>query len=211
MLPEESGPSGYRIADTDRDRVVALLRLHCTEGRITLDEFSDRVGDVYAARTSVELDEVVRDLPVPWSDPAAAGAGDEPRRRRAVKWLVAVFGDSRRQGRFTLDDESAVIAAFGDCTLDLSEALIDGPNPLITAVAAFGDVTIIVPDGIEVDLEGVALFGDKRCSAGSTPPVPGSPVVLIRAFAVFGDVRVRTPREGRRRDRRDRWSGPRGL
>jgi hypothetical protein len=211
MLPEESGPAGYRIADTDRDRVVALLRLHCTEGRITLDEFSDRVGDVYAARTSVELDEVVRDLPVPWSDPAAAGAGDEPRRRRAVKWLVAVFGDSRRQGRFTLDDESAVIAAFGDCTLDLSEALIDGPNPLITAVAAFGDVTIIVPDGIEVDLEGVALFGDKRCSAGSTPPVPGSPVVLIRAFAVFGDVRVRTPREGRRRDRRDRWSGPRGL
>jgi hypothetical protein len=211
MLPEESGPSGYRIADTDRDRVVALLRLHCTEGRITLDVFSDRVGDVYAARTSVELDEVVRDLPVPWSDPAAAGAGDEPRRRRAVKWLVAVFGDSRRQGRFTLDDESAVIAAFGDCTLDLSEALIDGPNPLITAVAAFGDVTIIVPDGIEVDLEGVALFGDKRCSAGSTPPVPGSPVVLIRAFAVFGDVRVRTPREGRRRDRRDRWSGPRGL
>ena len=201
MLPEESGSAGHRIADTDRDRVVALLRLHCTEGRITLDEFSDRVGDVYAARTSVELDEVVRDLPVPWSEPApATGTTSVATGRRAVKWLVAVFGDSARRGRFRLDDESAAIAAFGDCTLDLSEALIEGPNPLITAVAVFGDVTIVVPDGIDVDLEGVAIFGDKRCTTGATPPVPGSPVVLVRAFAVFGDVRVRPPRD--RADRR---------
>jgi hypothetical protein len=201
MLPEESSAAREaRIADVDRDRVVALLRLHCTEGRITLDEFSDRVGDVYNARTSVELDEVVRDLPVPWSDADPDPATDRARPRRAVKWLVAVFGDSTRRGRFRLDDESAAIAAFGDCTLDLSEALIDGPNPLVTAVAVFGDVTVIVPDGIEVDLEGVAVFGDKRCSTGSTPPVPGSPVVLVRAFALFGDVRVRPPRE--RSDRR---------
>lgn len=205
MWPEESGPAGHRIADTDRDRVVALLRMHCTEGRITLDEFSDRVGEVYNARTSVELDEVVRDLPVPWSDPTT----DEPRRaRRTVKWLVAVFGDSTRRGRFRLDDESVVLAAFGDCTLDLSEALIDGPNPLITAVSAFGNVTIVVPDGIEVELEGVAVFGAKRCTAGTTAPRPGSPVVLVRAFALFGDVRVRPPRErGDRRFRRPRPGG----
>lgn len=200
MLPEERGPAGHRIADTDRDRVVALLRLHCTEGRITLDEFSDRVGDVYAARTSVELDAVVEDLPVPWADADPRPEDGPPRRRRTVKWLVAVFGDSTRRGRFSLDDESAVVAAFGNCTLDLSEALIEGPNPLITAVAAFGNVTIVVPDGIEVDLEGVAIFGDKRCSAGDLPPVPGSPVVLVRAVALFGDVRVRPPRE--RGDRR---------
>jgi hypothetical protein len=204
VLPEESGPSGYRIADADRDRVVALLRLHCTEGRITLDEFSDRVGAVYEARTADALDDVVRDLPVPWS----AGPASEPapaRPRKAVKWMVAVFGDSTRRGRFTLDDESAAVAAFGDCTLDLSEALIEGPNPLVTAVAVFGDVTVIVPDGIEVDLEGVAIFGDKRCTTGDTPPVPGSPVVLVRAFALFGDVRVRPPRaKGDRRFGRSR-------
>ena len=69
MLPEESSASARdpRIADVDRDRVVAVLRMHCTEGRITLDEFSDRVGDVYNARTQSELDSVVRDLPVPWT------------------------------------------------------------------------------------------------------------------------------------------------
>ena len=208
MLPEESSFGSHRIADTDRDRVVALLRLHCTEGRITLDEFSDRVGEVYAARTGADLDEVVRDLPVPWSAEAPGGGDRDPavgRTRKSVKWLVAVFGDSSRRGRFTLDDESPAVAAFGDCTPDLSEALIEGPNPLVTAVAVFGDVTVIVPDGIEVDLEGVAIFGDKRCTTGDTPPVPGSPVVLVRAFALFGDVRVRPPRaKGDRRFGRSR-------
>ncbi|HVF33382.1 MAG TPA: DUF1707 domain-containing protein [Acidimicrobiales bacterium] len=199
MVPEESSAArDLRIADVDRDRVVAVLRLHCTEGRITLDEFSDRVGEVYNARTIRELDEVVLDLPVPRSDATTPAPALRP--RRSVKWLVAVFGDSSRRGRFTLDDESAAIAAFGDCTLDLSEALIDGPNPLVTAVAVFGDVTVIVPDGIEVDLEGVAVFGDKRVTTGDAPPLPGSPVVLVRAFALFGDVRVRPA--GERTERR---------
>ena len=194
MLPEHDP----RIADTDRDRVVAVLRMHCTEGRITLDEFSDRVGDVYNARTARELDAVVSDLPVPWADeaPQAGDGAPEPvgRRGRSVRWLVAIFSSSSRRGRFRLDDEAAVVAAFGDCTLDLSEASIEGPNPLVSAVALFGNVTVIVPEGIEVNLQGLPLFGSTRCDTGSAPAVPGSPVVTVRAFAAFGDVRVRLPR-----------------
>ena len=199
MLPDPDP----RIADRDRDRVVAVLRLHCTEGRITLDEFGDRVGDVYNARTAGDLDAVLRDLPVPWSDEAGAPERDdapERRRGRQVRWLAAVFSNASRRGRFTLDDESAVVAAFGDCTLDLSEASIESRNPLVTAVALFGNVTVVVPEGIEVNLQGLPLFGSTRCDTGSTPPLPGSPVVTVRAFAAFGDVRVRLPRE--RGDRR---------
>lgn len=200
MLPEHDP----RIADVDRDRVVAVLRLHCTEGRITLDEFSDRVGDVYNARTVAELDATVHDLPVPWSDDAVRGdaqpAQAAARRARSVRWLVAIFSSSSRRGRFTLDDESAVVAAFGDCTLDLSEASIEGPSPLVSAVALFGNVTVIVPEGIEVNLQGLPLFGSTRCDTGSTRPLPGSPVVTVRAFAAFGDVQVRLPRD--RGDRR---------
>jgi hypothetical protein len=198
MLPEESGfAREARIADTDRDRVVAVLRMHCTEGRITLDEFSDRVGDVYGARTAAELDATVADLPVPWSGDRPADDDPAPRgkARRQVRWLAAVFSSSHRRGRFTLDDESLVVAAFGDCTLDLTAASIDTANPFITAVAAFGNVTIVVPDGIDVNLQGIPLFGSTRCDTGSTPPAPGSPVITVRAFAAFGDVRVRLPRD----------------
>ncbi len=53
MLPDESPvptPDHERgLMDRDRDRTIAVLRLHCTEGRLSLDEFADRVGFVYAA------------------------------------------------------------------------------------------------------------------------------------------------------------------
>jgi hypothetical protein len=177
--------------------------MHCTEGRITLDEFSDRVGHVFNARTDLDLDEALSDLPMPWDDdPTAIIDRDDParRRRRPVRWLVAVFGSSAQRGRYRLDDECVAIAVFGDCVLDLTKALIDGAEPVITAVAAFGDVVIVVPDGIEVDVDGVAIFGSKRSEASTAPVVPGSPVIRVHAFAVFGDVLVRPPsRRGGRR------------
>lgn len=40
-----------RVADADRDRMVTTLREQVAVGRLTLDEFSDRVGDALAART----------------------------------------------------------------------------------------------------------------------------------------------------------------
>ncbi len=79
--------------------------------------------------------------------------------------------------------------------------MIDTSRPLVTAVAVFGDVTVIVPDGVVVELEGVAVFGQKRCTAGGGPVVPGAPVVQVRALAAFGDVRVRAPRADRPRRR----------
>jgi class 3 adenylate cyclase len=35
--------TGLRLGDTDREQVGALLREHCVEGRLTLDEFSSRL------------------------------------------------------------------------------------------------------------------------------------------------------------------------
>ena len=200
MVPEEARFADMRISDAERDRVVALLRVHCTEGRITLDEFSDRVGEVYGARTQQELDATVRDLPAPWAPPSptpftgAEQRARPARQRGAVRWLVAVFGDSIRRGRFRLEEESAAVAVFGDCYLDLSEATIDSSEVIISAVSVFGDVTVVVPEGIDVELQGFAMFG-KRTLHTSAPAVPGSPVVVVRAVAVFGDVRVRTPRQ----------------
>jgi hypothetical protein len=195
------------ITDDERDRVVALLRLHCTEGRISLDEFSDRVGLVYAAASSAELDRVVHDLPVPWRDdpssrPTAAvdvTTHGRKRRRKPMRAIVAVFSESAKRGRFRLDDESAAIAVFGECLVDLSDALIEAPEVVVTAVAVFGEVTVIVPEGIHVEIEGMAVFGERRFDVRGEAPVPGSPVVVVKAYALFGEVLVRSRRDTRRR------------
>ena len=52
-----------RASDADRDRTAALLREHHAAGRLTADEFNERLDKAYAAKTLGELDELLADLP----------------------------------------------------------------------------------------------------------------------------------------------------
>ena len=54
-----------RASDAERELVVDRLRHHAGEGRLTVDELSDRVGTALSAKTVGELDDLVRDLPRP--------------------------------------------------------------------------------------------------------------------------------------------------
>jgi hypothetical protein len=62
-----------RAADTDRAAVAAVLGEHMSAGRLTLDEFDERLARAYAARTFGELDELTADLP-----PVSTGRAVEP-------------------------------------------------------------------------------------------------------------------------------------
>jgi hypothetical protein len=55
---------GLRASDDDRRRIIAALEQHTAAGRLSLDEFSERVGLAYAATTHGELARLTRDLPV---------------------------------------------------------------------------------------------------------------------------------------------------
>jgi hypothetical protein len=61
-MPMASDPR-IRASDADRDRVAALLREHHAAGRLTADEFNERLDKAYAAKTLGELDELMADLP----------------------------------------------------------------------------------------------------------------------------------------------------
>ena len=52
-----------RASDEDRDRVASMLREHHAVGRLTVDEFNERLDKAYAARTMGDLDELLADLP----------------------------------------------------------------------------------------------------------------------------------------------------
>ena len=59
----EPNPS-LRASDADRERIVEILRQHTAEGRITADEFEDRMNAAYGAKTVGALAELTTDLPV---------------------------------------------------------------------------------------------------------------------------------------------------
>jgi hypothetical protein len=52
-----------RASDQDRERTAALLREHHAAGRLTLDEFHERLDQTYAAKTMGELEALLADLP----------------------------------------------------------------------------------------------------------------------------------------------------
>jgi hypothetical protein len=53
-----------RASDQERENVVDVLRDAYADGRLTLDEFSERTSAAYAARTWTDLRELTGDLPV---------------------------------------------------------------------------------------------------------------------------------------------------
>ncbi len=59
----DSGNRAIRASDEDRERVAAILGRHYAVGRLTLEEFQERLDRAYAARTLGELDDLMTDLP----------------------------------------------------------------------------------------------------------------------------------------------------
>jgi hypothetical protein len=55
--------SSMRAASADRERAVDVLKAGFTEGRLSQDEYNDRMGRAYAARTYGELMTLTADLP----------------------------------------------------------------------------------------------------------------------------------------------------
>jgi class 3 adenylate cyclase len=197
--PEERPtPSGgalaERVSDADRDRTVTLLREHVVVGRLTLDEFSERVGLALEARTRGDLDAVMANLPalsVPYEDSG-------PRSSR--RWHVAIMSGSDTKGRWRMGAKTTAVAIMGGCDMDLRRAEIEAPEVLITAVAFWGGIKIIVPEGFDVDMRGFSFMGGRSVKTRDVPRVPGSPRIVVRGFAVMGgvDVRSRPNRSGRK-------------
>ena len=74
--PEAQRRASLRVSDADRERFVEALRQHHADGRLTIEELTERTGQAYAARTFGELDALAADLPP--LEPPAPPAGWDP-------------------------------------------------------------------------------------------------------------------------------------
>jgi hypothetical protein len=68
-----------RASDAEREKVVAYLKEHCGEGRLTADELAERTEAAYRAVYLAELGTLTRDLP---GSPFAVAPRPPARRRR---------------------------------------------------------------------------------------------------------------------------------
>lgn len=184
------GEPQIRVSDAERNAIVASLRTHCADGRLTLDEFAERVEVALSARTQAELNLVTSDLPAVL--PTATSATPQARTREPLRTTIAIMSGSERKGRWRLEGEHTAFALMGGVELDLRNAEIVGDEVTINAIAIMGGVEIIVPEGIDVDLSGVAIMGGKSSRLKGHTVLPGSPLVRVKAFAFWGGVEVKS-------------------
>lgn len=195
-LAQPSEPH-VRASDADRDRVVEVLGAALTEGRLTVQEHSERLDAVYAAKTLGELEPLTRDLVAtssstpkgaasPVVDPS--GASDRPDR------MLAMFGGVNRRGRWRVRRRTEAVTIFGGLDLDMNDATFDGPVVEIKMVTLFGGVSIRVPDGVEVRDESSSIFGGVNINLGDTPAA-GGPVIVLKGLTIFGGVDARRGRK----------------
>jgi hypothetical protein len=173
---------GLRASDADRDQTIEALAGASAEGRLSLEEYSQRSEAALGARTLRELTVLTADLPVT----SQADAGP------ASVEITAILGNESRKGRWLVPAHLTVRSVLGDCHLEMQQAVIRQHVTTIDATVRFGSMTIFVPDGIDVRLTGRAVLGAKSSELRGEP-APGAPVIVVNCDVFCGAVTVRRP------------------
>jgi hypothetical protein len=186
-VADDTPGSPIRASDAEREVAIDRMRDAAAAGRLTFEELADRVEAAAGAVTRKELERLTEDLPAetvarPTREVAAA-----PSRSSTI------FGDVRRTGPWTVPAAGKWESFFGDVVLDLREARVTTAEMHIDAGTVFGDVELLVPEGIEVEIRSRTLLGDIKQEAGEVAP-HGAPRIVLTGGTVFGDVRVRARR-----------------
>jgi hypothetical protein len=182
----DGGPAaGIRASDAERDATLQRLSAATGDGRLTLEEFSQRMVRATSAKTRAELDRLVTDLP---ADAAASSVVAE-RGPSRPSWHVSPIGGLSVSGPWRMERSVVVVTLIGGADLDLRQAQLAAPEVTLTKVSLLGGVSIGIPPGIRVDASGFSLIGGTSVDAGPDSG-PGAPVVHVRAFSLIGGTRI---------------------
>jgi class 3 adenylate cyclase len=110
--------------------------------------------------------------------------------QQPVNSTLALFGNTQRTGRWRIQGVTAATALFGACIVDLREAELVGQEILVRVTALFGNVTVVVPEDLEVDLVSTALFASVKDLRPKDRPAASGRSIRVEAFALFGSVKL---------------------
>ena len=176
--PSGSGPPPeMRASDADRDRVVDVLRDAAADGRLTAEEFDERMAVALSSRTLAELAPLTADLmaasavPAGTARPAAAAEQAED-----VIRIDQRYGSVRRAGGWLVPRLLELRVAWCDVTLDFTDAVITHDTLRIDLRMRGGSLVLVTRPGVVVDAGALRV---RYTDVGIYPgPGPGAPVIL---------------------------------
>ena len=177
-------PPETRLSDADRERVVERLRGSLGEGRMTLEEFEQRLTGVLSATTFGEVSTYLDDLP---GGPVAVSVPD-------FTELRATASSVKRSGYWLVPRRLSATVKGGSMSLDFTDAVIAHRTVEVEVSVQGGSVTLIVPRGASVDTDGVDMIASSATVRG-VPNQPGAgPRFVVVGTQHAGSLTVRHQR-----------------
>ncbi|WP_029090423.1 DUF1707 SHOCT-like domain-containing protein [Brevibacterium album] len=209
-MDPESSARRLRIGHAERDAVIETLREAAGDGRLTVEELTERMELAAAARTYADLDPLVEDLPVPRPSaavegaaglgaaaasgavvPAGGGAPLVPARQGEPGWephrplvLKGGWDTEYRRGNWRVPPYLRVESGMGTVELNFLEVALVPQEISLEVSGDMGTLVIVVPEGWGADTNEVAKsWGSVTNKVGDLPSHGGS---LIRVSGKMG-------------------------
>lgn len=192
-----------RAADADRTIVSDLLAAAYAEGRLTREEHDERLARAMEAKTFDDLRGLTADL-IPGSNQgrtigafSSAGAPvvDRSEHSDEADTTFAVFGGMERSGGWRARKTISNITLFGGSKFDFRHATFASDILTLNVFCAFGGVDVVVPEGVNVRNETVAIFGGTDVK--NITPAPGGPTIVMKGLVLFGGIDAKGKRRRR--------------
>jgi Domain of unknown function (DUF1707) len=186
-----------RIGDRERRAVDAHLQQAHGDGVLTLTEYDERAARCWAARTQAELAELVRDLPPyrpgPDEEPTAVVAAPEAAQTKPLGQRlaggavgVAIAGVALFLGAQVLTSDDGM-AVMGSRTVT-----VGADQDRVEVGAMFGNVRVVVPEGVRARVTGPVVFGSTECDLACNGQ---GREVEVEVAGAFGSIDVLRPGE----------------
>ncbi|MFT3715953.1 MAG: DUF1707 domain-containing protein [Gordonia sp. (in: high G+C Gram-positive bacteria)] len=192
--PDDPRRAQVRAGTADREEANTLLSAAMTVGALTPEEFTQRSASANAATTLGELDALCADLPLGSMGGALAelnagetrvsSSGASPVRR-----ATAVLSSNEVGGGSVVGDRLSATAVLGGVDIDLRDVEFTASTVTLRCKAIFGEVRIVVPTDVTVEVHGTPVLGAFSGDAAG-PGGPNAPRVIVKGVAVFGAVSV---------------------
>ena len=199
--------------ELDRERVIQSLCAHFASDHLTTEELEERLDRAYKSTTAAELQALVVTLPGLPSEPSLPATRPVARRTLAdrgdvasVARSIAFMSEIVKKGEWIPARRNVVRALLGTATIDLREALLSPGETEFELDALMGEILVIVPPGLRVQCDGLAIMAEFEEFHSAGLDDPGAPLVRIHGMAVMASVNVqmRLPGESKRDARRRR-------
>jgi Domain of unknown function (DUF1707)/Cell wall-active antibiotics response 4TMS YvqF len=201
-------------AHESRERVIAALSEHFAHDALDVDEFERRVTLAQTSEAPAEIEALLADLPALVNAQALVPAAKALVPAADVKPTQTIFGvmsATERKGPWLVPRHTRVVGVMSSTVLDFRDARFPAGPVDIDVRAVMSSTEIIVPPGLAVETDGVAILGAfEHVDRAPAHPDPAAPVLRVHGLAFMSSVEIKmrlpgeSERDAHRRQKKER-------